>query len=51
MKIVLNLAKVPNLRKVEEAREHLAITKKMIDEMGYHRRDKEVQEIEKELEQ
>ncbi len=29
----------------EGAREHLAIAKKMIDEMGYHRRDKEVREL------
>jgi hypothetical protein len=30
----------------DAAREHLAIAKKMIDEMGYHRRDREVQELE-----
>ena len=30
----------------DDAREHLAIAKKMIDEMGYHRRDKEVEELE-----
>jgi hypothetical protein len=28
------------------AREHLAIAKKMIEEMGYHRRDQEVKELE-----
>jgi hypothetical protein len=33
-----------------KAREHLDIAKKMINEMGYHRRDKEVEELEKELE-
>ena len=44
-----NLAKVPNLRKVDEAREHLEIAKKMIQEMGYHRRDKEVEELEMSL--
>jgi len=27
-------------------REHLAIAKKMIEEMGYHRRDNEVKELE-----
>jgi len=32
-----------------EARKHWEIAKKMIDEMGYHRRDKEVEEIEKQL--
>lgn len=30
----------------EKAKEHLLIAKKMIDEMGYHRRDKEVKELE-----
>ena len=45
----LILAKVPNLRKDEEAREHLKIAKEMIAKMGYHRRDKEVEELEKEL--
>ena len=45
----LNLAKVGDLRKVEEARKHWEIAKKMIDEMGYHRRDKDVEEIEKQL--
>ena len=33
----------------DEARKHWEIAKKMIDEMGYHRRDKEVEEIEKQL--
>lgn len=28
-----------------KAREHWEIAKKMIEEMGYHRRDKEVDEI------
>lgn len=28
-----------------KAREHWEIAKKMIEEMGYHRRDKEVQEL------
>jgi tetratricopeptide (TPR) repeat protein len=45
-----NLAKVPDLRKAEEAkdkaREHWSIAKRMIDEMGYHRRDAEVKELE-----
>jgi tetratricopeptide (TPR) repeat protein len=30
----------------EKAREHLAIAKKMIKQMGYHRRDNEVEELE-----
>ncbi|MBI5633482.1 MAG: TIR domain-containing protein [Nitrospirae bacterium] len=30
----------------EKAKEHLSIAKKMIGEMGYHRRDKDVKEIE-----
>jgi tetratricopeptide (TPR) repeat protein len=30
-----------------EARKHLAIAKEMIEKMGYHRRDKEVEELEK----
>ena len=30
----------------DDAREHLAIAKKMIDKMGYHRRDEEVKELE-----
>jgi len=34
---------------VEDAREHLAIVKKMIDEMGYHLRDQEVKELEAQL--
>ena len=45
----LSLAKVSDLRKVEDARKHLAIAKKMIEEMGYHRRDQEVKELEAEL--
>jgi hypothetical protein len=32
-----------------KAREHWGLAKKMIEEMGYHRRDKEVEEIEKQL--
>ena len=35
--------------KAQEAREHLATAKKMIAEMGYHRRDPEVAELEKAL--
>jgi len=35
----------------DAAREHLAIAKKMIAEMGYHRRDKDVQELEKQMSQ
>ena len=31
------------------AREHLKIAKEMIEKMGYHRRDKEVEELEKAL--
>jgi len=38
-----------NLRKVDEAWEHLDIAKKMIEEMGYHRRDGEVEELEEAL--
>ena len=33
----------------EKARESLAKAKEMIQEMGYHRRDKEVKELEKQL--
>ena len=33
----------------DEARKHWEIAKDMIDKMGYHRRDKEVEEIEKQL--
>jgi tetratricopeptide (TPR) repeat protein len=33
----------------DKAREHWEIAKNMIDEMGYHRRDKEVDEIEEQL--
>jgi tetratricopeptide (TPR) repeat protein len=33
----------------EKAREHLSTAKEMIEEMGYHRRDKEVEELEREL--
>jgi len=32
-----------------KAREHLTTAKEMINKMGYHRRDKEVEELEKEL--
>ncbi|TAK65439.1 MAG: toll/interleukin-1 receptor domain-containing protein [Bacteroidetes bacterium] len=31
----------------QQAREHLAIAKKKINEMGYHRRDREVEELER----
>ncbi len=34
---------------LDAAREHLAIAKKMIGEMGYHRRDKEVETLEHEI--
>jgi hypothetical protein len=30
----------------DKAREHLAIARKMIEQMGYHRRDNEVKELE-----
>ena len=33
----------------EKAREHLATAKEMIERMGYHRRDKEVSELEQQL--
>jgi tetratricopeptide (TPR) repeat protein len=33
----------------DDARKHLAIAKKMIEEMGYHRRDNEVKELEAQL--
>jgi len=36
----------PPERRDDDAREHLSIAKKMIDEMGYHRRDEEVRELE-----
>jgi hypothetical protein len=32
-----------------KASEHWETAKKMIEEMGYHRRDKEVQELEEQL--
>jgi len=32
-----------------EARKHLATAKEMIEKMGYHRRDKEVEELEEQL--
>jgi len=35
----------------EKAREHWATAKEMIGRMGYHRRDKDVQEIEAQLAQ
>jgi tetratricopeptide (TPR) repeat protein len=34
------------MRDEDRAREHLAIAKKMIEQMGYHRRDHEVEELE-----
>jgi tetratricopeptide (TPR) repeat protein len=34
------------MRETDKAREHLAIAKKMIEQMGYHRRDHEVEELE-----
>jgi hypothetical protein len=34
---------------MEKAREHLEIAKKMIEEMGYHRRDQEVEALEEGL--
>jgi hypothetical protein len=33
----------------DEAHKHWQIAKDMINKMGYHRRDKEVEEIEKQL--
>ena len=36
-------------RTMDEARGHLKTAKEMINKMGYHRRDKEVEELEKEL--
>ena len=38
-----------NLSTLEEARQHLKTAKEMIEKMGYHRRDKEVEALEKEL--
>ena len=35
----------------DEAREHLKTAKEMIAKMGYHRRDKEVEELEKAIDQ
>ena len=40
---------LPLLGEGDEARKHWEIAKKMIEEMGYHWRDKEVEEIEKQL--
>ena len=37
---------IPAERLYDDARKHLAIAKKMIDEMGYHRRDQDVKELE-----
>jgi tetratricopeptide (TPR) repeat protein len=37
------------MRDEDRAREHLAIAKKMIEQMGYHRRDREVEELEAKL--
>ena len=34
----------------EKAKEHLATAKEMIDHTGYHRRDKEIQELERKIE-
>jgi tetratricopeptide (TPR) repeat protein len=34
------------MRETDKAREHLAIAKKMIEQRGYHRRDREVKELE-----
>jgi tetratricopeptide (TPR) repeat protein len=48
----LSLAKAASLRKdtdIEEARQHLKTAKEMIEKMGYHRRDKEVEELEGQL--
>ena len=36
-------------RDKDKARQHLAQAKKMVEEMGYHRRDKEVEEVERQL--
>jgi tetratricopeptide (TPR) repeat protein len=36
----------PSKGEGDEAREHLKIAKEMIEKMGYHRRDKEVEELE-----
>jgi hypothetical protein len=36
-------------RTMDEAREHVRIAKEMIEKMGYHRRDKEVEELEEQL--
>jgi hypothetical protein len=33
----------------QKAREHLATAKEMIEKMGYHRRDREVEELEGQL--
>ncbi len=38
-----------NSTSLQDAREHLAIAKKMIEKMEYHRRDKEVEELEREI--
>jgi len=35
---------------IEQARKHLDIAKEMIEKRGYHRRDGEVEELEKRLE-
>jgi hypothetical protein len=40
---------VPAERLYDDARKHLAIAKKMIEEMGYHWRDQEVKELEAQL--
>ena len=33
----------------DDARAHLSTAKEMINKMGYHRRDKEVEELEEQL--
>jgi hypothetical protein len=42
---------VPSERLYDDVREHLAITKQTTEKMGYHRRDKDVQELERQLSQ
>jgi len=39
----------PQERASQLAREHFIKAKQMVEELGYHRRDKEVAELEKEL--
>jgi tetratricopeptide (TPR) repeat protein len=50
-RLTLNVdaSKVERQKSLEDAKAHLKIAKEMIEKMGYHRRDKEAQELEEQL--